>query len=80
MTILGSIAIAAAAGLGSSFLTIPVQSRLANSKALKTLQEVYGSMIISMENRIKKLESDVEKLTPKRCDKIKCPNRIPPTD
>ncbi len=80
MTLLGTILIAAATGIGGSLLTMPIQAKAANSKALETLEKVYGTIIKTLNNRVDKLESELEKLIPKRCDKKNCANRIPPVE
>ena len=37
-------------------IALPIQSKLANSKALETLEKVYGNLIKTLEKRIEALE------------------------
>ena len=54
-------------------VALPIQSKLANSKALETLEKVYGKIIEKLESRIKSLE---DSFNSNHCESApNCPNR-----
>lgn len=54
-------------------VALPIQSKLANSKALETLEMVYGKIIDKLETRVKTLEDSYNS---NHCEKAPtCKNR-----
>jgi hypothetical protein len=73
-----TILTAAGTGFIAAILALPIQSLVANSKAMKTLSVVYADIIASLRKEIKEVRDEVEKLKPLRCDNLVCRNRRPP--
>ncbi|HLP06071.1 MAG TPA: hypothetical protein VK152_11650 [Paludibacter sp.] len=55
-------------------VALPIQAKLANSKALETLEKVYGRIIDKLEARVKVLE---ERYNTHHCEKApQCRDRV----
>jgi len=55
-------------------VALPIQSKAANSKALETVEKVYGNLIEKLEKRIKTLETNYAS---NNCDKApNCKQRV----
>jgi len=80
-----SVLIPAAVGFCAALLTLPIQTMAANSRAMKTLTQVYGDTINRLKDDVRDLKKEVADMAIEanrwkmlRCDNIHCKNRIPP--
>jgi gas vesicle protein len=77
MTPIEPYLISAVVGFLAALIALPIQTKNANTKALKTLEEVYGDIIETMKKEIADLKKDVSDLVPLKCEKKDCESRIP---
>jgi len=63
---------------GAVVLATPIQMLLANSKAMKTLTQIYDSAFKRIQSELDEVKKELKELKPLRCDKLDCPKRIPP--
>jgi hypothetical protein len=77
-TLMTSPIISAVAGFLAALLVLPIQTIVANSKAMKTIQQVYGGTIRTLETQVAKLEKEVNRWKSIRCERVGCKNRLPP--
>ena len=80
-----TIAVALGTGVGGALLTLPIQAKTANSKALKVLGEVYDTIVAALRKDVTELQKEVDvlkkelkKVQADECTRADCKRRIPP--